>query len=154
MALAQGTTMTPIIFRAGIVYGRDIKMIRAVRWMLRHRVMAIWKKPTWAHLLALPDFLAALQTVIESESADGIYQLDKLADYWQFARALRLPEWSFHSAGALCELVALMVRTAAPLNPDIVNAGMTSCVADTTRMKREVLSSLAYPTIDHGLSLL
>jgi nucleoside-diphosphate-sugar epimerase len=166
VALAQGTTMAPIIFRAGIVYGRDIKLIRAVRWMLRHHVMAIWRKPTWAHLLALPDFLTALKKVIESDSAEGIYQicddhpillqelLDKLADYWQFARALRLPEWSFYTAGALCELVALMLRTAAPLNPDIVKAGMTSCVADTSRMKRELLPTLAYPKIDEGLSLL
>jgi hypothetical protein len=31
---------------------------------------------------------------------------------------------------------------------------MTSCVADTSRMKRELLVTLAYPSIDDGLRLL
>jgi hypothetical protein len=31
---------------------------------------------------------------------------------------------------------------------------MTSCVADTSRMKRELLPTLTYPTIQQGLSLL
>jgi hypothetical protein len=56
--------------------------------------------------------------------------------------------------GGLCETAALVLRTAAPLNRDIVRAGMTSCVADTSRMKRELLAKLAYPSIEQGLCLL
>jgi len=134
--------------------------------MLRHGLMAIWKRPTWAHLLALPDFLSALQIVIERETAAGIYQicddsplllqdfLDKLADHWNCRRPRRLPDWNFRIAAAICETAALLLRSATPLNQDIVTAGMTSCVADTTRMKRELLPRLAYPTIDEGLRLL
>ena len=56
LEVCRDTVMTPVVFRAGIVYGPGIKLIQAARWMLRHRLMAIWKKPTWAHLIALPDF--------------------------------------------------------------------------------------------------
>ncbi len=162
----KGTAMTPVVFRAGIVYGPEIKLVQAACWMLRHRLMAIWNKPTWAHLIALPDFLSALQAVIENQSASGIYQicddcpitlqdfLDQLADHFGFARAWRLPAPIFHIAGLIVEAAALSLRTPAPLNRDIVRAGMTSCVADTSRMKRELLPTLAYPTIGQGIKLL
>jgi hypothetical protein len=80
--------------------------------------------------------------------------VDKLADHWKCYRPLRLPDWMFPMAGGLCETASLVLRTAAPLNRDIVRAGMTSCVADTSRMKRELLATLAYPSIDDGLRLL
>jgi hypothetical protein len=32
-----------------------------------------------------------------------------------------------------------------------VRAGMTSCVANNSRMKRELLPALAYPTINKGI---
>jgi len=166
MTASETSSMIPVVFRAGIVYGENIKLMRAARWMLQHRLMAIWKTPTWVHLLALPDFLAALQAAIENEYAHGIYQVcddaplllqdfvDKLADHWKCYRPLRLPDWMFPMAGGLCETASLVLRTAAPLNRDIVRAGMTSCVADTSRMKRELLATLAYPSIDDGLRLL
>ena len=166
LASCQGTTTIPVVFRAGIVYGKGIKLTEAAHWMLRHHLMAVWKRPTWAHLIALHDFLAALQAVIENEKADGIYQvcddaplslqdvLDQLADHYHCSRPWRLPEWVFHAAGIGCEAAALILRTSAPLNRDIVRAGMTSCVADNSRMKRELLPVLTYPTIEQGIPLL
>lgn len=162
----EASSMVPVVFRAGIVYGKGIKLVEGARWMLRHRLMAVWKKPTWAHLIALPDFLAALQAAIEGEKVRGIYQvcddapltlqdlLDKLADHYTCPRPWRLPIWSFQLAGIGCEIAALILRTTAPLNRDIVRAGMTSCVADNSRMKRELLETLAYPTIAEGMKLL
>ena len=158
--------ITPVIFRAGIVYEKDIKLIRAAQWLLRRQLLATWREPTWAHLVAMPDFLAALHAAIESPSAHGIYQvcddgplllqdfLDKLADHWHYSRPRRLPKWVFHTTGALCETAARLFGTTAYLNRDIIKAGMTSCVADTSRMKRELLPQLAYPTIAEGLRLL
>jgi nucleoside-diphosphate-sugar epimerase len=167
--LVKGTgdgPVTAVIFRAGIVYGKGIKLIRAAQWMLRHRLLAVWRKPTWAHLIALPDFLSALQAAIELESARGIYQvcddcpitiqdfLDQLADHCHCSRPRRLPAWMFHLAGVTCEMASLLPHVPTLLNRDIVKAGMTSCVADTSRMKRELLPVLAYPTIQQGLNLL
>jgi nucleoside-diphosphate-sugar epimerase len=162
----EGSSMVPVVFRAGIVYGKEIKLVEGARWMLRHRLLAIWKRPTWAHLIALPDFLSALRSAIEGESVRGIYQvcddvplslqdfLDKLADHYNCPRPWRLPRWIFHLAGICCETTALILHTTAPLNRDIVRAGMTSCVADNSRMKRELLPRLAYPTIVEGMKLL
>ena len=164
-ACKDGAT-TPVIFRSGIVYGPEIKMVQAARWLLRHRLMAVWRKPTWAHLIALPDFLLALRAAIDSENVRGIYQvcddapltlqdfLDRLADHYKYRRPYRLPAWMFHLAGFSVEMAALVLRTAAPLNRDIVKAGMTSCVADNSRMKRELLPVLKYPTFQDGITLL
>ena len=128
--------------------------------------MAVWRKPTWAHLIALPDFLLALRAAIDSENVRGIYQvcddapltlqdfLDRLADHYKYRRPYRLPAWMFHLAGFSVEMAALVLRTSAPLNRDIVKAGMTSCVADNSRMKRELLPVLKYPTFQDGISLL
>lgn len=166
LAECEGSTTIPVVFRAGIVYGAEIKLVEAARWMLRYRLLAVWKQPTWAHLIALPDFLAALHSAIELETARGIYQvcddgpltvqqfLDRLAAHYDCARPWRLPVWMFRFAGIACEVGALALRTAAPLNRDIIRAGMTSCVADNSRMKRELLPVLAYPTIDQGINLL
>ncbi|MBZ5706835.1 MAG: NAD(P)-dependent oxidoreductase [Acidobacteriia bacterium] len=162
----QGTSMAAVVFRSGMVYGDGIKMVEGARWMLRHRLMAVWKGPTWTHLIALPDFLAALQAAIEKDNVSGIYQvcddapltlqdfLDKLAARYNCARPWRFPAWMFHLAGASCEIAALILRTAAPLNRDIVKAGMTSCVADTSRMKHDLLPVLAYPSFDEGVKLI
>jgi len=166
IAATGGTSMRAVIFRAGIVYGRDIKLIKAARWMLRHGLMAVWPEPTWLHLIALPDFLAGLQAAIENENTAGIYQvcdnaplllqdlLDRLARHWHCRGPISLPGWTFYAIGNLCEFSALLLHTPVPLNRDIVSAGMTSCVADTTRMKRELLQKLSYPTIEEGMALL
>jgi len=162
----EGTSITPVILRAGIVYGQGIKLVEAARRLLRYRLFAIWQKPTWIHLVALPDFLTAVLAAIESESAKGIYNvcddkpttvqefLDQLAGHFGCRKPWRLPEWMFYAAGASCETVALLFKTAAPLTRDIVRAGMTSAVADGSRMKRELLPRLAYPTLAEGIKLL
>jgi nucleoside-diphosphate-sugar epimerase len=159
-------SMTAVVFRAGIVYGKGIKLIEGARWMLRHHLLAVWREPTWVHLIALPDFLSALQAAIELDGACGIYQacddcpiklqdfLDRLAAHYDCQKPRRLPRWMFRLAGVSCEMASLLFRVPALLNRDIMKAGMTSCVADTSRMKRELLPALAYPTIEQGLKLL
>ncbi len=156
----------PVVFRAGVVYGKGIKLVEGAKWLLRHRLMGVWRKPTWVHLIALPDFLAALQAAVENEHASGIYQvaddapltlqafLDRLAAHYGYPRPWRLPRWMFFAATWGCEAFALLFRTPAPLNRDVIRAGMTSSVADNSRMKQELLPRLAYPTLDEGLKLL
>ncbi len=39
----RGGPMIPLVCRSGMVYGSGVKMIEGARWMLRHRLMAIWK---------------------------------------------------------------------------------------------------------------
>jgi nucleoside-diphosphate-sugar epimerase len=158
--------MIPVVLRAGMVYGRGVLMIEAARWLLRHRLLAVWKRPTWNHLLALPDFLRGVAAAIEIDGARGIYNLaddeprtlqdflDVIADHWGYSRPWRVPEWSLYAAAGCCEFFASIFRSASPLTRDFLRIGMVSSVADTSRMKRELLPRLEYPTLREGLSLL
>jgi nucleoside-diphosphate-sugar epimerase len=162
----EGTPITPVILRAGVVYGQGIKLIEAARRLLQYRLLAIWQKPTWIHLVSLPDFLAAVVAAIENERARGIYNvcddkpltiqefLDQFAAHLGCRKPWRLPEWMFYAAGVSSETIAWLFKTTAPLTRDIVKAGMTSSVADNARMKSELLARLAYPTLDDGIALL
>jgi len=161
-----GRGMTPVALRPGMVYARGVLMIEAARRLMRRRLLHIWRRPTWIHPLALPDFLAATRAAIEAPQASGIYNLaddgpltlqqflDAAADRWGYARPMRLPEWSFFTAALAVELFASVFRTAAPLTRDFIRIGMASYVADTARMKQELLPVLGYPTLEHGLTLL
>jgi len=160
------TRMTPVVLRAGMIYGRGILMIEAARWLLQRRLLAVWRHPTWNHLLAIPDFLRGVAAAIESDKASGIYNLaddepltlqdflDRIADHWGYPRPRRVPEWSVFAAAACCEVFASIFGTRSPLTRDFIRIGMASSVADTSRTKSELLPTLEYPTLRDGLSLL
>jgi nucleoside-diphosphate-sugar epimerase len=163
---SQGTNMQPVVLRAGMIYGRGVLMIEAARWLLQHHLLAVWRRPTWEHLLALPDFLEAVKTSVEKENVSGIYNvaddqpvtlqafLDTIAANWGYARPWRFPEWVFPVAASSVEAFAFLFGTKAPLTRDFIRIGRASSVADTTRMKRELLPTLAYPTLKAGIVLL
>ena len=129
-------------------------------------LMAVWREPTWEHLLALPDFLTATSAAIEGTHISGIYNvaddqpltlqefLDAIAAHWGYAKPWRCPRWMFPLAGATCEAFASIFGSKSPLTRDFVKIGMVSSVADTSRMKRELLPKLAYPSLNTGLVLL
>lgn len=162
----EGRSMIPLVLRAGVIYGSDVKLVEAARWLMRRRLMATWRKPTWIHLLALPDFLRIIHIAIEEKILFGIYNLaddqplllqeflDRLAEHWHYPKPIRLPESAFHAAAYLFETFAAVFRTVTPLNRDIVRMGMTSVVADTSRMKQEIVAELLYPTLDKGMALI
>ncbi|HVM59409.1 MAG TPA: NAD(P)-dependent oxidoreductase [Verrucomicrobiae bacterium] len=165
-AACKGTEMIPVALRAGMIYGRGVLMIEAARWLLRHRLMAVWREPTWEHLLALPDFLKAVTAAIEGPQISGIYNvaddqpvtlqefLDTIAMHWGYPKPWRCPRWMFPLAGASCEAFAAVFGTKSPLTRDFIKIGMVSGVADTSRMKRELLAKLRYPSLREGLVLL
>jgi hypothetical protein len=132
---------------------------------MRWRILAVWPEPTWAHLLAQPDLHRAIAAAIVKPGLRGVYNvcddrpliiqefLDILAAHWGYRPVHRLPAWMFRVAAASCETFGSLFGTAIPLNRDILRTGMMSSVADTARMKDELLSELAYPTLDQGLEL-
>ncbi|MFA5810088.1 MAG: NAD(P)-dependent oxidoreductase [Thermoleophilia bacterium] len=170
----EGTGMTPIALRPGMIYARGILMPDAARWLSRHRLLAVWRKPTWIHLLSLPDFLAAIQTAIEKPETAGIYNLgddgpltlqefldraatERWGASWPWRRGhrpWRAPAPAFYAAAALTEAFAAVFRTRAPLTRDFIRIGMASYTADTSRMKAELLPKLEYPTLADGMDLL
>ena len=110
--------------------------------------------------------MKAVRATIQGEYVSGIYNvaddqpltlqefLDAIAQHWGCAKPLRCPRWMFPLAGASCEAVASIFRTKSPLTRDFIRIGMVSSVADTSRMKRELLPNLDYPSLDTGIALL
>ncbi len=158
--------MVPVSLRSGMIYGRGVLMVEAARWLLRHRLLGVWRHPTWIHLLSVPDFASCVAAAIEDQHAAGIYNLgddqpitlqeclDTVASHWGFYTPWRAPVWSFYLAATCCEAFATVFRTAAPLTRDFVTIGMASYVSDTSRMKQDLLPHLAYPSLTEGLVLL
>lgn len=161
-----GSGMRPLVLRPGMIYGRGVLMIDAARKMMRWGLLPVWYKPTWIHLLALPDFLQAVEAAIAHPGLEGVVSLgddrpitlqhflDRCATHWGYPRPLRLPSPAFYLAAALTEVFAGLFGTAAPITRDFIRIGMASYTADTSRMKRELGVRLIYPTLEEGLGLL
>jgi len=165
-AQAETSQFVPVVLRPGMIYGRGVLMIEAARWLLARRMLGVWKQPTWIHLLALPDFLACTLAAIEGPDISGIYNLgddspttlqdflDSFASYCGYAKPWRAPRWLFPIAGGLTEIGAWFLNKPAPLTRDFIKIGMASYVANTERMKAELLPTLAYPDLQSGIDLL
>lgn len=165
-AACKGKRMMPVVLRSGTIYGRGVLMVEAARWLSQHHLLAVWRQPTWYHMLALPDFLSCVVAAIEGERVSGIYllgddqpitiqeALDLMATRWGYRKPWRLPRWAIYLAAWFVEAFAMIFGTAAPLTRDFITIGMASHVGDTTRMKRELLPKLAYPRLQDGLVLL
>jgi nucleoside-diphosphate-sugar epimerase len=161
-----GRSMTPVILRAGVIYGPGLKLIEAARTLLRWRLMAVWRQPTWVHLLSLADFLHCVRCAVENANLQGIYNLcddqplflqefiDRLALHWCYPKPRRLPEFCFTATATACETIASLLHSGSPLTRDMIQMGMTSVVADTSRMKQEIAPILIYPTLTEGLAVL
>jgi nucleoside-diphosphate-sugar epimerase len=163
---SQQASMQAIALRPGMIYARGVLMVEAARRLMRWGLLPVWRKPTWIHPLALPDFLRAVENAIDHPTLGGVVNLgdedpltlqaflDLLARHWDFPRPLRLPAPAFYLAGMAVEVFASIFHTTAPITRDFIRIGMASYTADTTRMKAELLPELAYPSIRQGLALL
>jgi nucleoside-diphosphate-sugar epimerase len=160
------TDLRVILLRPGMIYGRGVLMIEAARGLMRWGLLPVWPKPTWIHLLALPDFLQAVEAAIEHPTLGGVVNLgdtypltlqhflDLVARHWGYPRPLRFPPQAFLMAASLVEIYATIFHTAAPITRDFIRIGMASYTVDVTRMKDELRVELEYPTIEVGLTLL
>ncbi|UCH77892.1 MAG: NAD(P)-dependent oxidoreductase [Candidatus Coatesbacteria bacterium] len=165
-AACEGTATAAVALRPGMIYARGVLMIEAARWLMQRRLFAVWPGPTWIHLLALPDFLAACRAAAEKPGTQGIYNLgddgritlqefaDRLAAHWGYGKPPRFPAGTFYAAAAAVELYAALFGTVSPLTRDFVKIGMADYYGDTSRMKAELLPRLQYPTLREGLALL
>lgn len=164
--ICQDTGMTPVSLRPGMIYGRGLLMVDAARWLSDHHLLAVWKQPTWIHLLSAVDFLACVQAAIEKQGIHGVYNLgdddpltlqdflDTAAAHWGNSKPWRAPGWSFYMAAWCIEAFATVFRTRSPLTRDFIRIGMASYSGDTRRMKEELLPQLVYPSLATGMVLL
>jgi nucleoside-diphosphate-sugar epimerase len=166
LARGRGTTTTPVILRLGMVYGRGILMIEAARWLARRRLLAVWREPTWIHLISTVDCLRAIESATSKQGVEGIYHvgdekpvtlqafLDRACSVWGCPGPTRLPLWLINTAASLCELYATLAGSPSPLTRDFIRIGRVSYWGDTSRMRADLLGALEYPTLEDGLSTL
>jgi nucleoside-diphosphate-sugar epimerase len=165
-AASEAGGMVPVSLRSGLIYGRGVLMIEAARRLLEHRLLGVWREPTWIHPISQPDFLRSVEAAIEGYGVRGVYNLgdeapltlqgflDRLALHWGVPKPWRAPGWAFYVAAWCVEAYALIFRTASPLTRDFIRIGMASYVSDTTRMRAELLPRLLYPSLTEGIELL
>jgi len=158
--------MAAVSLRSGMIYGRGVLMVEAVRWLAKRKLLCVWREPTWIHLLSLPDFLSCVMSAIEGPEVEGVYNLgddgpvtlqgflNTITRHWGYDKPWRLPGWMFHFAACFCEAYATIFRTRSYLTRDFIRIGRVPYFSDTSRMEKELLPELAYPTLREGLALL
>jgi nucleoside-diphosphate-sugar epimerase len=162
----KDSNTTAISLRPGMIYGKDILMVDAMKWLMKKWLLGVWKKPTWIHLISIDDFLEATKQAIIKNGIKGIYQLgdekplylqdflDMLAGHLGCKKPWRLPKWCIFTAAGLVELYAKIFNTKSPLTKDFIRIGMVSYTGDISRMKAELLPNLKYPDIASGIKIL
>lgn len=162
----SNTNTTPVSLRPGMIYGKNILMLDAGKYLMKKHLLAVWKNPTWIHLISIDDFLEAVYNSVMKKSVFGIYQLgdekplylqdflDMMAAHLGYSKPIRIPEWMIFLAAEIVELYARIFRTKSPLTKDFIKIGMVSYTGDISRMKKELLPVLKYPTIEKGIVIL
>lgn len=162
----RGTTVTPIVLRFGMVYGRGILMVDAAHWLAARRLLGVWREPTLLQLVSSVDFARACEAAIRAPAARGIYHvgddrpvtiqqfLDTACGAWGCARPFRVPFWTVYLSAVACEAFAIVARTRSPLTRDFVRLGRVPHWGDTRRARAELIPELRYPTLDAGLAIL
>lgn len=162
----ERTGTTPVVLRLGMVYGRGILMIDAARWLAKRHLLCVWREPTLMQLLSTIDYLNATQAAIFKPGVRGIYHvgdeqpvtlqhfLDEACRVWGYPPPVRIPLWAVYAAATLCESIALIARTRAPLTRDFIRIGRVSHWGDTRRAREELIPQLEYSTLTAGLSTL
>lgn len=156
----------PISLRVGMVYGRGILMIDAARWLAKRGLLGIWREPTQIQLISTEDFCAACASAISQESATGIYHvgdegrntlqefLSLACQQWGYRAPQVMPLGLIYAAAGICECYSQVTGSASPLTRDFIDIGRVSYFGDTERMRRELLPSLKYRTVEEGLNTL
>jgi len=164
--LDKSTDIETVSLRLGMVYGRGMLMIDAARWFAKHRILGIWRKPTWIHLISTDDYLESTKQAIIKEDVKGIYHIgddgvqtlqeffDAATTHWGYRKPVRMNVGIILFVSRIFELFSYMFGTKSPLTRDFIKIGMVSYYGDTARMKNELLPKLKYKTYKEGIGTL
>ena len=164
--MAKTHGFEPVSLRVGMVYGKGILMIEGARWFAKHRMLGIWRKPTWIHLISTADFLEATKQAVLRENIKGIYHLgdegkqtlqeflDAATKQWGFKKPVRMNLKIILLAAWKFEMFSFIFGTKSPLTRDFIKIGTVSYYGDTSRMRNELLKDLKYRTYKDGLDTL
>jgi nucleoside-diphosphate-sugar epimerase len=159
-------TIETISLRVGMVYGKGILMIDAARVFAKYRLLGIWKKPTWIHLISTHDFLESTKQAILKDNIKGIYHLgddgvqtlqdflDAATKYWGYPKPKRMRMRLIMMAADLFEIVSFLFRTKSPLTRDFIRIGSVSYYGDTKKAREELFDRFKYKTFREGIHTL
>lgn len=162
----DSTAITPVVLRLGMVYGRGVLMIDAARWLTQHRLLGVWREPTWIQLISTADFLRAAEAAVLKPAIRGIYHvgderpvtlqhfLDEACRVWNCPRPIRMPLWMIYTAACACELFGSIMRKPSPLTRDFIDIGRVSYWGNTRRAREDLIPELEYPKLEDGLCTL
>ncbi|MCK5219584.1 NAD(P)-dependent oxidoreductase [bacterium] len=165
-SMGAETNIEAVSLRVGMVYGRGILMIDTAHKLAKNRLLGIWEKPTWIHLISTPDFLESTTQAVIKENITGIYHLgdegqqtlqeflDSATKQWGYKPPLRMPVGLIMFAAKVLELSSFLFAIKSPLTKDFIKIGMVSYYGDTHRMRRELLKDLKYKTYKEGIETL
>ncbi len=163
-AFEKETACEAVSLRVGMIYSKGILMIDAAKWFAKYKLLGIWKKPTWIHLISTIDFLNATQNAIIKDGINGIYHigdegqqtlqefLDTISTFWGYKKPWHMPLGLIMFAASIFELFSRIFGTRSPLTRDFVKIGMVSYYGDTTRMRNELLQELKYKNFKEASS--
>ncbi len=149
-----------------MVYGRGILMMDAARWFAKYRLLGIWRKPTWIHLISTADFLESVSQAILKENVSGIYHLgdngvqtlqeflDEATAWWGYGKPWRMNAGVIFFAASCFEFFSKIFGTRSPLTRDFIKIGMSSYYGDTARARAELYDDFKYRTFREGLETL
>ena len=155
-----------VSLRLGMVYGRGILMIDVARWFAKYRLLGIWKKPTWIHLISINDYLESTKQAVVKDNINGIYHigdegkqtlqefLDSATEFWGYNKPVRMNVKIILFVAKIFEIFSFLFGTRSPLTRDFVKIGMVSYYGDTTRMRKELIPELKYKTYNDGIETL
>jgi nucleoside-diphosphate-sugar epimerase len=159
---AKTNPIEAVSLRIGMIYGKDILMIEGARWFARQRLLGVWKKPTYIHLISTDDFLNATTQAIIGDKINGIYHLgdegvqtlqeflDIACTQWGYHKPWRMPIWLIRLAAWHFEFFSLLFSIKSPLTRDFIKIGMISYYGDTSKMHKDLLPVLKYKNIQEG----
>ncbi len=163
---SDGLKTETVSLRVGMVYGKGILMIDAARVFAKYRLLGIWKKPTWIHLISTHDFLESTKQAIIKDHIKGIYHLgddgvqtlqeflDEATRFWGYPKPKRMPMKLIMTAAGLFEIASFLFRTKSPLTRDFVKIGSVSYYGDTKRAREELFDRFKYKTFREGIHTL
>lgn len=164
--LGEKANIEVVSLRLGMVYGRGILMIDTARWFAKHKILGIWRKPTWIHLISTQDYLEATKQAIIKENISGIYHigdegkqtlqqfLDDATEKWGYRKPVRMNVKIILLVARVFELFSYLLGTKSPLTRDFIKIGMVSYYGDTARMRNELLNELKYNNYKEGIETL
>lgn len=155
-----------VSLRLGMVYGRGILMVDTARWFAKYRILGIWRKPNWIHLISKQDFLETTKQALIKDNIKGIYHLgdegkqtlqeflDDATTHWGYRKPVRMNVNLILFVAKIFEIFSFLFGIKSPLTKDFIKIGMASYYSDTTRMRKELLKELRFKTYKEGIDTL